>query len=67
MILCMGVGTIYAEGGTRQFQLCVCIGNTKQLYLFLHCNTVGILTDHLLVATYPLSRLCILVSSAVVE
>jgi len=25
----------YAEGGTRQFQLCFCTGNTK-LYLFLH-------------------------------
>jgi len=30
-------------------------------------NVIGILTDQLLVATYSLSRLCILVSSAVVE
>jgi len=57
---------------TDQFQLyfCFCIGNTKQLYFFLHWQTQLtslILTDILLVAAYALFCLCIPVASAVVE
>ena len=54
---------------TDQFQLrfCFCIGNTKQLYFICIGNTIGILADNLLVATYALSCLCIPVSNAVAE
>jgi len=37
------------------------------MFYFCIGNTIGILTDNLLVATYFLSCLCILVSNAVVE
>jgi len=43
---------------TAQFQLCFC---------FCIGNTIGILADNLLVATYPLSCLSILVPNAVAE
>jgi len=54
---------------TDQFKLCFCfyIGNTKQLHLIVHGNTIGIFADNLLVATDDLSCLCMPVSNAVVE
>jgi len=54
---------------TDQFQLCFCFcsGRLNSYILFLHWNTISILTDNLVVATYALSCLYIPVSNVVVE
>jgi len=62
---------LYAKWNIWQINFnCVFVFALATLYsyiLFLYWNRIGILTNHLLVATYFLSCFCIPVSNAVVE